>query len=82
MAEEVLGCIELVQIIFDKLGMEDYRVRVGLRDLTPPMRRRPQALGQSRRSLQGGCTVARCGMVEEKAKPHFTAQKSTLWSRT
>ncbi len=32
-AEEVLGCIELVQIIFDKLGMDDYRVRVGLRDL-------------------------------------------------
>lgn len=32
-AEEVLGCIELVQIIFEKLGMEDYRVRVGLRDL-------------------------------------------------
>ena len=32
LAQEVLGCIELVQIIFDKLGMEDYRVRVGLRD--------------------------------------------------
>ena len=32
-AEEVLGCIELVQIIFEKLGMDDYRVRVGLRDL-------------------------------------------------
>ena len=31
-ADEVLGCIELVQIIFEKLGMEDYRVRVGLRD--------------------------------------------------
>ncbi len=31
--DEVLGCIELVQIIFEKLGMEDYRVRVGLRDL-------------------------------------------------
>ncbi|MEC7589538.1 MAG: threonine--tRNA ligase, partial [Candidatus Thermoplasmatota archaeon] len=30
--QEVLGCIELVQIIFDKLGMKDYRVRVGLRD--------------------------------------------------
>tara|TARA_B100001250_G_C19798414_1_gene789843 strand:- start:277 stop:2286 length:2010 start_codon:yes stop_codon:yes gene_type:complete len=28
---ELLGCIELVQIIFDKLGMTDYRVRVGLR---------------------------------------------------
>lgn len=31
-ASEVLGCIELVQIIFEKLGMTDYRVRVGLRD--------------------------------------------------
>ena len=26
LADEVLGCIELVQIIFDKLGMEEYRV--------------------------------------------------------
>ena len=31
-AEEVLGFIELVQVIFGTLGMEDYRVRVGLRD--------------------------------------------------
>ena len=30
-AEEVLGCIGLVQVIFGVLGMEDYRVRVGLR---------------------------------------------------
>ena len=30
--DEVLGCIELVKIIFGTLGMEDYRVRVGLRD--------------------------------------------------
>ncbi len=29
---EVLGCIELVKIVFKTLGMEDYRVRVGLRD--------------------------------------------------
>ena len=32
-AEEVLGCIELVQIIFENQWMEDYRVRVGLREL-------------------------------------------------
>ena len=31
-ANEVLGCIELVQVIFGALGMSDYRVRVGLRD--------------------------------------------------
>ena len=31
-ANEVLGCIKLVQVIFEALGMHDYRVRVGLRD--------------------------------------------------
>ncbi|MEO1237781.1 MAG: threonine--tRNA ligase, partial [Planctomycetota bacterium] len=32
LADEVLGCIELVKIVFGTLGMDDYRVRVGLRD--------------------------------------------------
>ncbi len=32
LAHEVLGCIELVKIVFKTLGMDDYRVRVGLRD--------------------------------------------------
>ena len=32
LADEVLGCIELVKIVFKTLGMDDYRVRVGLRD--------------------------------------------------
>jgi len=30
--QELLGCLELVNIIFRTLGMEDYMVRVGLRD--------------------------------------------------
>jgi threonyl-tRNA synthetase len=30
--EELIGCIELVKVIFDAMGMEDYSVRVGLRD--------------------------------------------------
>jgi len=30
--QEVLGCIELVKVIFGTLGMDNYRVRVGLRD--------------------------------------------------
>jgi threonyl-tRNA synthetase len=30
--QELLGCLELVKIIFASLGMKDYRVRVGLRD--------------------------------------------------
>ncbi len=32
LADELIGCIELVRIIFDTLNMDDYRVRVGLRD--------------------------------------------------
>ena len=30
--DEITGCIELVKIVFGTLGMQDYRVRVGLRD--------------------------------------------------
>jgi threonyl-tRNA synthetase len=31
-AQEVLGCLELVKVVLSTLGMKDYRVRVGLRD--------------------------------------------------
>ncbi len=31
-ADEMLGCLKLVKLIFGTLGMNDYRVRVGLRD--------------------------------------------------
>ncbi|HET6247098.1 MAG TPA: threonine--tRNA ligase [Tepidisphaeraceae bacterium] len=31
-AAELMGCLELVKIVFTTLGMHDYRVRVGLRD--------------------------------------------------
>jgi len=30
--DELAGCLELVKIVFAAIGMEDYRVRVGLRD--------------------------------------------------
>ena len=32
LADELAGCLELVKIIFAAMGMNDYRVRVGLRD--------------------------------------------------
>ena len=66
LAEEVLGCIELVQIIFDKLGMKDY-VRVGLQKTGfNQIRRRPKAMGQSRGSYRAASTVARCAMVRRR----------------
>ena len=30
--EEIQGCLDLVQLVFSVLGMDDYRVRVSLRD--------------------------------------------------
>lgn len=30
--DEIMGCLELVKVVLGTLGMEDYRVRVGLRD--------------------------------------------------
>jgi len=30
--EELVGCLELVKIVFEAMGMQDYSVRVGLRD--------------------------------------------------
>ena len=32
LADELIGCIELVKVVFAAMGMEDYSVRVGLRD--------------------------------------------------
>ena len=32
LADEIMGCLGLVKTIFETLGMDDYRVRVGLRD--------------------------------------------------
>jgi len=31
-AEEIQGCLDLVKTVFNTLGMQDYRVRLGLRD--------------------------------------------------
>ena len=32
LADELAGCLDLVKIVFEKMGMTDYSVRVGLRD--------------------------------------------------
>ena len=32
-AEEIAGCLNLVKLVFQTLGMNDYRVRIGLRDI-------------------------------------------------
>ena len=78
-AQEVLGCIELVQIIFDKLGMTDYRVRVGLRDTI-----RQNMLA----TLNDGTKPRKLAVMlllpleliglKKKVKQHFTVQRLIL----
>jgi len=31
-SDEIVGCLDLVKLVFNTLGMSDYRVRIGLRD--------------------------------------------------
>ena len=31
--QEIEGCLNLVKLVFNTLGMNDYRVRIGLRDV-------------------------------------------------
>ena len=33
LAKEIEGCLNLVKLVFNTLGMKDYRVRIGLRDI-------------------------------------------------
>ena len=33
LAQEIEGCLNLVKLVFNTLGMKDYRVRIGLRDV-------------------------------------------------
>ena len=33
LAQEIEGCLNLVKLVFNTLGMKDYRVRIGLRDI-------------------------------------------------
>ena len=49
--QEVWGASSLSANHFDKLGMENYRVRVGLRDLIPLNMSVLQKMGQSRRRV-------------------------------
>ena len=78
-AQEVLGCIELVQIIFDKLGMTDYRVRVGLETLILQSMSVTQNVGtRLRKHVVMLLHHLELIGLKKKVKPHFMAQRLTL----
>jgi len=64
---EIAGCLELVKIVLGTLGMEDYRVRVGLRD--PESEKYVGHEGQWKRA-EGACLQAAQQMGME-----FTAEQ-------
>ena len=83
-AAEVIGCLELVKIVLGTLGMNDYRVRVGLRD--PDSNKYvgdPGKVGQGRsRAAARPRRRSACPSPRSPAKPRSTARRSTSSSRT
>ncbi len=64
--DEVMGCIELVKIVFSTLGMTDYRVRVGLRD--------PRSDKYAGDPAQWEKAQAACGLAAESLGVPFTKE--------
>ena len=67
LGDEIAGCLELVKIVLGTLGMEDYRVRVGLRD--PAGDKYVGDAGQWERA-EAACREAAAGMGVD-----FTAEQ-------
>ena len=63
-----------MQIIFDKLGMEEYRVRLTERPRLNEVRGRPETLGQGRRRLPCGRRVSGVPWSEEEGEVRLLAK--------
>jgi threonyl-tRNA synthetase len=75
-AAEVIGCLKLVKIVLGTLGMNDYRVRVSLRDPdSEQVRRRSGRLGQGRGRPAQGRRLARRAFTEEPGEAAFYGPK-------
>jgi threonyl-tRNA synthetase len=74
--DELLGCLELVKIIFGTLGMDDYRVRVGLRD--PDSSKyvgRPENWDAAERACRNAASTLGVAFNEEPGEAAFYGPK-------
>ena len=83
-AAEVTGCLDLVKIVLSTLGMNDYRVRVGLRD---PDSDKYVGSPENWDKAEAACREAvanarRADSPRSPARPRSTARRSTSSSRT
>ena len=81
LADELIGCIKLVKIVFGAMGMEDYSVRVGKRDPDGDKYVGDQQTGTwpNRPAVKRPRHWAN-PLPKKKAKRHFTVPRSTSWS--
>ena len=74
--DELHGCLELVRIIFDTLGMKDYRVRVGLRDPdSDKFIRAPQLWEKAEDAIRRAAQALDDSFVEEPGEAAFYGPK-------
>ena len=79
---ELHGCLDLVRIVFNTLGMSDYRVRVGLRD--PDGTKyvgAPSGGIMPRACCEGGGGAGRAVQRMSRARRRSTGRRSTSSSR-
>ena len=76
LADELAGCLELVKIVFGAMGMDDYRVRVGLRD--PDSDKyvgKPENWEQAENACLAAAATLGKAFVQEKGEAAFYGPK-------
>ncbi len=76
LADELAGCLELVKIVFGAMGMDDYRVRVGLRD--PDSDKyvgKPENWDQAEQACRAAADTLGKEFIEEKGEAAFYGPK-------
>ncbi len=79
-ADELMGCLSLVKLIFNTLGMSEYRVRVGLRD--PDSAKYigdPDNWDKAEAACREAATTLGVRSARSPARPRSTGRRSTSW---
>ena len=75
-ADEIRGCLDLVKIVLGTLGMEDYRVRIGLRDAdSTKYVGDPEKWGKAEAALREAAATLGADFTEEPGEAAFYGPK-------
>ena len=80
---EVAGCADLAKLVLHVIGLDDYRVRIGLRDDSDKYIGSSENWEKAESACARGC-ARRGGWTTSRSgeRRRFTVRRSILWSRT